>query len=162
MRRFLAVLGVLILIGFGFTCLADAESPVSDQTLVFILCNPETHVNVRQAPKPGAEKIGRAYLGDSFTTDGVIKNGFIHVTDCPYEFSHGWISIGFITYDSVDVSTAKAEISANGRVACRKSIGGKRQKWLKPGQAVTAYAVAGEWAITDLGFIQTRFLSFVP
>ena len=162
MRRFLAVLGALMLIGCILCRLAGAETPVNDQTRVFILCRPETHVNVRETPKNGNNKIGRAYLGDSFLTDGVVKNGFLHVTDCPYEFGQGWISLGFISYDSVEASTAKAEISANGRVACRKSIGGKRQKWPKPGQAVTAYAVAGEWAVTDLGFVQTRFLSFVP
>ena len=160
MRRFLAVLGVIMLIGCCQIRLADAESTVSDETLVFILCNPESYVNVRQTPKQRGEKIGRAYLGDSFTTDGVVRNGFLHLTDCPFEFSYGWISVGYISYESVEAIDKQVSISANGRVACRKTIGGKRQKWVKPGQVVMAYAVAGEWALTDHGFIQTKYLMF--
>ena len=144
MKRFLIV----------FLCLLMAVSAAFADT-VYVLCQPDSFVYVREFPKKGAQMAGYAELGDALETDGVKRNGYLLV----YGFEgDAWISTGFVTEYPVTVFTARTQINSKGRVACRRAINGTRRKWLKNGSEVTIYAFSADWAITDKGFIQTQYL----
>ena len=145
MKRFLVLLvAFLLLIG---SAIADS---------VYVLCQPDSFVNVRLFPVKGSEVAGRVELGDELETDGEKRNGFLHVYGS-FE-TDAWINAGFVTYYPVTILTFETEILSKGRVACRRSIGGTKRKWLSNGQKVVIYAFAVDWSITDKGFIQTQFL----
>lgn len=145
MRRFMILLLALLII---------STAAVADT--VYVLCQPDSFVYVRQFPKRGTQVAGYVELGDSLETDGVKRNGFLQV----YGFEPGvaWISIGFVTSCPVTVETVKGEVVSKGRVACRRSIKGTRRKWLKNGAELTIYARSADWSITNQGFIQTQYL----
>lgn len=123
---------------------------------IYVLCQPDSFVNVRQFPNKRSEIAGRVELGDHLETDGKRKNGFIHVFGT-FD-GDAWISAGFVTRDPVTVKRLDTEIVSKGRVACRRSVKGQRRKWVRNGQKVVIYAFSDGWSITDQGFIQTRFL----
>lgn len=125
---------------------------------VFILCQPDSFVNVREFPTKTGNVCGRLELGDEAETDGKRKNGFIHLVGTGFEGGDTWINAGFVTFFTVTVQTVKTQIQSKGRVACRRSIKGTRRKWLKNGTETVIFAFADDWAITNQGFIQTRYL----
>lgn len=140
---FLSLLLAVLLI-----CGAAAET-------VYVLCQPDSFVYVRVFPKKGAEVAGRVELGWELETDVVRRNGYLHVSG--FE-GGGWINAGFVTDSPVVIRTLETAVNSNGRVACRRSIKGHRRKWLSDGQKVTIYAFSDDWAITNQGFIQIRYL----
>lgn len=125
---------------------------------VYILCQPDSWVNVRVLPKKSGAIIGRYELGQEVETDGKRQNGFIHLVGLSLEEPEGWVHSGFVTDSPVTVHTVKMHVAASGRVACRRSIKGTRRKWLVDGDYLTVYAWSDTWAITNQGFIQKRFL----
>ena len=144
MKRFLIVLLCLLIV-----CVSAAADTV------FVLCQPNSFVYVRSFPRKDAEQAGYAELGDALETDGVTKNGYLHVAGFEGD---AWINIGFVTEYPVTVCNLKTQINSKGRVACRRSINGTRRKWLKDGSEVVIYAYADDWSITNQGFIQTQYL----
>lgn len=122
---------------------------------VWVLCQPDSFVYVREFPKKESRHAGFAQIGDKLTTDGQKRNGYLHVDG--FE-GGGWIYAGFVTESPVTVEQTESEIVSNGRVACRRYINGTRRRWLKNGQNLTVYARSAEWSVTSQGFIQTRFL----
>lgn len=148
MKRVLIILlSVLLILLISFSAAAET---------VYVLCQPDSFVNVRQFPNKRSEVAGRVELGDQLETDGQRRNGFVHVFGT-FE-SDAWISAGFVTSDQVTVKRLETEIVSKGRVACRRSVKGARRKWAKNGQKVIIYAFSDGWCVTDQGFIQTRFL----
>lgn len=83
MKRFLIVLLCLLIV--CVSALADT---------VYVLCQPDSFVYVRAFPVKGSEQAGYAELGDALETDGVKKNGFLHVGGFEGD---AWINIGFVT-----------------------------------------------------------------
>jgi uncharacterized protein YgiM (DUF1202 family) len=144
MKKILCVLLLLILPACG---LADEY---------FIICQPSSYVNVRISPKKDAAVIGRYELGQKVTSDGKRQNGFLHLTNLSLENCEGWVSTGFVTGEMV-IETRTARISRD-KVACRRSIKGNRRKWLQKGDIVTVFAWSDDWAVTNQGFIMTKFL----
>lgn len=147
MKRILAAF-LPLLLAVLLICGAAAES-------VFVLCQPDSFVYVREFPKKGAPEAGRVELGCELETDGIRKNGYIHVFGFEGD---AWINAGFVTDTPVEIQTIETEVNSSGRVACRRSIKGTRRKWLSDGQKVVIYAFSDDWAITNHGFIQMRFL----
>lgn len=123
----------------------------------FIICHPESFVNVREAPKKRGDVIGRLELGDKVESDGKEKNGYLHLINLPLEMTDGWVSLGYVT-GQMEIRTVTAEIESKGRVACRRYINGKRRKWLRDGDQVTVYGWSDDWAITSQGYIMTKYL----
>ena len=147
MRKLIcAILAALLLI--------LAASGLADE--YFIICQPNSYVNVRISPKKDAAVIGRYELGQKVESDGKRQNGFLHLTELSLENCEGWVSTGFVTGE-MTIETRTARISRD-KVACRRSIKGNRRKWLQKGDVVTVYAHSDEWAITSQGFIMTEFL----
>ena len=144
MKRFVVLLVCLLLVcGSAF---ADT---------VYVLCQPDSFVYVRMFPKRGAQEIGYAELGDALETDGVKRNGFLHVEGFEGD---AWINAGFVTEYPVVIETVEGWIECGGRVACRRAIGGTRRKWLYNGADVVIYARSDDWSITNRGFIKTAYL----
>lgn len=152
MKRLLLIINAALLIGMAAITVSSAESEY------FIMCQPDSFVNVREAPRSGSHIIGYLELGEKITSDGQKKSGFIHAVDLHTESGEGWISIGYLVDDKPQIETSKAWIESKGRVACRRAIGGDRRSWLKNGDELVLYASSAEWSVTDKGFIKTEFI----
>ena len=129
------------------------------QEEVWVLCGPGGLVNIRS--RPGGAVFGGATCGSVMWTDNRQKNGFLHVLDLAAEEEDGWISQRYIVYDQPEEVNADMRIAAQGRVACRKWIGGKVIRWVKPGDLVMVYWISDEWAVTGWGYIRSEFLEAV-
>ena len=134
------------------------DKAVADADGYFILCHPESFVNARLSPNKHGSLIGYLMCCDYVAVDGQKKGDFIHCTGLTFETSEGWICKGYLVTTEPVVETYKATVAADGRVACRNRIGGKRIRWVKPGSEVTVFAHTEEWCVTNKGYIQTKFL----
>ena len=141
------------------TICSVALALATDETRIrcWVLCQPDDYVNIRDKASTIGHKIGRAEVGDSFMTDGKVKDGFLHVY-CSLEESEGWIYLGYIVFDEPEQIGELWVVESNGRVACRKCVDGARRCWVIDGSTLTVRYIAGEWAITDKGFIKTEFI----
>lgn len=144
----------MILLLVAMTVSGTAEGKLSQ---VWVLCQPNSFVNVRMFPKKTGEVVGRLELGDSAWTDGKRKNGFLHLVDSSFE-DDGWIYSGFISRTTVKQAKNRAKIVSRGRVRARRYVNGTRRKWLENAQEVTVFGISDEWCVTSEGFIQTKFI----
>ena len=113
MKRMIMLLMVLILL-----CTAASAERIQEE--VWVLCIPDSEVNVRERPKKTGQIFGGAMCGACMWTDNVKKNGYLHVLDLAAESDTGWISARYVVYDEpVEVNTVM-EIRSDGRVACRR------------------------------------------
>lgn len=151
MKKLICVLFVFVLV-LGVTFAEGNELET-----VWILCQPDSYVNVRARPTSRSEETGYLECGDSVETDGRKKNGFLHVFPST-EAGEGWISIGYIIYEEPERVWKEMMVVAKGRVNARKTVGGKRRVWVKPETIVMVYWM-GDWAVTNKGFIKSEFLS---
>ena len=71
----------------------------------------------------------------------------------------GWISQRYIVYDEPHPMDAVMVITSEGRVACRKWIGGKIIRWMQDGERVHVFCMSNEWAVTEYGFIRCEYLT---
>jgi hypothetical protein len=121
-----------------------------------VICQPGSTVNIRSRPSGRSDIVGFADPGDSFLTDGQVRRGFLHVF-ASIEGGEGWISTGYIVHDQPIRANEVRTIEANGKVKARRTVNGKRRRWLKPGDQVTVYFYA-EWCVTDAGFVYYEFI----
>lgn len=143
-----------IFIDFWFITHSHAE-----EQICWILCQPDSWVYARMNPKKKSTELGRLECGEMVYTDGITKNGFIHVYDLNFELSEGWVSKGYIVYDEPrKPETIETQIKSNGRVQARKTINGKRRCWVKNGQSIKVYMISKEWSVTNKGFIKTEYI----
>jgi len=128
---------------------------------VWILCDPESYVTLREGPGKSKPEFGGAGVGAEFWTDNIQKNGYLHIMEIPAEETEGWIIARNIVYDRPVEINRVMEVSAVGRVACRKWVGGKIKAWLRDGDRLTVYWASPTWAVTDRGYVMTEFLKEV-
>lgn len=124
----------------------------------WIMCQPDSYVNIRETPGNRGAVIGYLELGDSVETDGQNRNGYTHIIHASTESGEGWVASGYLVQDRPQIETVTAWVDAAGRVACRRAIGGNRRKWLHHGDQLTLYASSAEWSITSEGFIRTEYV----
>ena len=106
----------------------------------------------------GAQITGYLDFGDWVETDGEKKNGFLHVYGIT-ENGDGWIFAGYVVDDEpVKLEKAWASIGATGRVMTYRWIDGKENGWVQVCDDVKVYAMSEEWAVTDKGYIKTKYL----
>lgn len=151
MRLLISILAVI--------CVLSAILAVSvAEDEYFIICNPKTYVCVRKSPKKSAEETGWLDFGDSILTDGVKKNGYLHVLGIT-EDGEGWVFAGNVVGDKPQkLKNARANVAATGRVMSYRWINGARNGYVKLGTDVYVYAISDEWAVTDRGYIRTEYL----
>ena len=128
----------------------------AEEKTIWVLCQPNSYVNIRIRPSGRSEVAGYAECGDAFETDGISKNGFLHVY-ASIENGEGWISKGYIVYEKPVFIGKEMTIYSKGRVNARRTVNGKRRCWVRPGDEVTVYWMS-EWSVTNKGFIKTEFL----
>ena len=134
-------------------------SAFAEESELFIICQPDSFVNVREHPKMRASVSGFLEFGQKVVSDGKKRNGFVHCI-ISNESGEGWVYGGYLVSDQPVIQQSRAQISGEGRVACRRAVNGQRRKWLHNGDAVTVYAYSEEWSVTDEGFIKMRYLEF--
>jgi hypothetical protein len=148
------LIAVIIILSALFACF----TALADEYKVFILCNPKTAVIVRERPKKGANETGRLDFGDEVWTDGKKKNGYLHVIGIT-EAGEGWVFAGNTITDQPEKLTgARANVAATGRVMSYRWVKGKKNDWVEIGTQVTVYAISEEWAVTNKGYIRTKYL----
>lgn len=154
-KRMLAAMAVLVLcVGI---CAGAALAEEEELEKVWVLCQPDSFVNIRETPGKRGTAVGYAQCGDMFRTDGRKKNGFLHVY-ASVETGEGWISTGYIVWNEPRPVFEIRHIESNGRVNARKTVGGKRRCWLKDGSEIRVYWM-GDWAVTNKGFVKTDYIS---
>lgn len=151
---------VALIISISAITFAVAQDYKADHPVTidcWVLCQPDSYVNVRESARKNSASIGQAYVGDKFQTDGKCSNGFLHVY-CNMEQPDGWINIGYIVTDEPRQVNELWLVESNGRVACRKTIDGSRRCWVVDGSTLTVYWMSDSWAVTDKGFIKSEFI----
>ena len=145
---------VLIVLLMSICYIAGAE-----ETTKYILCSPRTdnHVAIRRSPRKCAEETGRLDCGDQIITDGKIRNGYVHIIGMT-EYGEGWVHKGYVVDDKPVIERCMATIAAKGRVKARRFIGGKKNCWLDVGDDVRVFARSEEWAVTNKGYVMTKYL----
>lgn len=130
----------------------------AEEANAWVMCQPDSFVNIRQTPEKTGRVIGYLQLADGIQTDGKTHNGYCHITGATTESGEGWVARAYIVTDPPQVETVAAWVDSDGRVACRRAIGGNRRKWLHGGDRLTLYASSAEWSITSEGFVQTEYI----
>ena len=128
----------------------------AEEVKCYVICRPGSYVCVRNQPKKGGTEAGRFDCGDYVITDGIEKNGYLHILGAME--GDGWIYKGNIVPDQPVIERKQMRISSNWNVACRRCVKGKRNGYLQNGDTVTVYAMSEEWAVTNRGYIMTEFL----
>ena len=125
----------------------------------WVLCQPDSCVNIRERPKKSSPAFGEAECCDKFYTDGKIINGCLHLFDFAGESDEAWIAKAYIVYDEpYKPKFEERQIISPSRVAARRTIGGKRRTWLHEGDLIKVYAISDEWCVTSQGFVKTEFI----
>lgn len=158
MRRLISVILVVLLVITIIMVLRDSglAEPILEEC--WVLCDPESYVTLREGPGKGKPEFGGMMCGGSMWTDGKQKNGFLHVTELPAEMDTGWISNRYIVYDRPEEVNRKHVIRAEGRVACRKWVGGKITGWIHDGDELTVWWMSPSWAVTSRGYVKSEFI----
>lgn len=148
-------LGIILV----FLCLISSAF-AEDIKDCWVLCQPDSCVNIREKPRKNSTPIGEAYYCEEYSTDGKEKNGFLHLINVPAEVSEAWISKQYIVYDEPYKPKHQTRniIVEQGKVAARRKIGSKVRTWLYCGDMVHVYAISTEWSVTDFGFVKTEFI----
>ena len=125
----------------------------------WVVCQPDSWVNVRSRPSRGAEVVGRVMDGQELVADAYTDSGWYHCIGLSLEVDDGWVKMNYLSdVEPVDCSGEIWTVEADGRVAVRESMGGDRKMWLQPGAEVAVHMVAGDWAVTSCGFIRVKYL----
>ena len=127
---------------------------------VWVACQPDSFVNIREFPSKKAEVAARVEAGQMLETDGKKKGNWLH---CFYlcEAGEGWIKEDFVFYDEpVILEHGNYEVTKDN-VFARYSRGGRIRKKLMKGREVTVYLLGQEWSVTSQGFIKTEFLKWL-
>ena len=125
---------------------------------VWTMCQPDSYLTVREHPNKNSAEIGQLYLGDKADTDGKKKNGYLHIVDASTESGDGWVCARYLVEDEPVLVCEEGTITGRGRVAVRREPGGKRIRWMKPGDTVMIFAWSAEWCVTSKGFIDSDYL----
>ena len=148
-------------------CLLLALLTISGATAEtrWIACMPDDYVNVREKASKRSAEVGYLEAGDEIETDGIIRDGFIHITGFG-ETGDGWVFAGFISDEEPQEVMERYVCVARKRVACRRWIDGDRisgkHGWLNNGSNATVYYKAGEWLITSRGYIRAEWMEPDP
>lgn len=148
-----SLVSVLVIACFA---MADTSNDCID---VWVMCNPDSFVNIRVSPSTRSETEGYLMCCDKVLTDGQTKNGFLHCY-CTNESGEGWVYSGYIVTDEPVIVNEVKHIESNGRVAARSNIAGDRNCWLKDGREIYVFCESEEWCVTSKGFVKTEFISY--
>lgn len=161
MKRRIGIIIPAIILAMAALFLCGQGSAEEQTCSVWVMCQPDSYVCIREKPGSRSGVLGRFEAGTQLTTDGETRNGYVHLVGLTLESEEGWIHGGYIVYGEPEEKNAVYRIRSNGRVAARKTIDGKRHRWMRNGDRVTVYRASRMWAVTNRGFIQTKYLEEV-
>ena len=148
---------VVYVIVFLYTSLGLGDAQAEDNyEIMYVLCS--DFVYARSTPNKKQEPLGRLEPGDEVVVDGRKKNGYYHCVDLTFEQSEGWVYGGYLVYDKPEPVGQTATIVSHGRLAARKYVNGRRTRWLKSGAKLKVWYWTDSWALTDCGYVQSKFL----
>lgn len=150
-----ALIGILIGAAIGSRIIARAEDHLTE---AWVLCQPDSYINIRAKANSHSRNEGTLISGDRIWVDGKTKDGYAHCDNMTTEAGEGWVHAGYIVFDEPEIINRVCVIDSNGRVACRRTIDGDRRCWIVDGSEVYVYMAASDWAVTDKGFIRTKFI----
>lgn len=162
----LIIITILAIIVLGlFSSYLGVDQVASESVItheMFVICRSDDYIHIRLKPSKKSQSIGWLECGDSVMCDGKEKNGFTHVIGIT-EYNEGWVYTGYLVDEPpIDSGEAPYYICSNARVACRKSIDGKRRCWANPMETLKVLFYTDEWCLTNKGFVQTRYLDPDP
>jgi len=137
---------VLLIAGLVFYC-ADGENTMK----CYVLCKPVDGVYVYEEPNDSSEILYSLKCKDSFTIDGQIENGYVHIVN------GGWVYCGYIVLQEPK-QVMENYYCTRKRVAIREHLSGKVINWLDKRTMVTVFYTADGWACTPIGYIQLKYL----
>ena len=131
--------------------------------IMYVLCRPDDHVNMRFSASTKSEIVGYLDCGDEVETDGVVKKDnkgrkWIHIVSPCVESGDSWVCSMYLQESRVTIQKCSAYVIAKGRTALRRSPNGKRIKWLENGDEVSIIAMSNEWALTSKGYVKMDYL----
>lgn len=150
---FWLVFGSIVLLGCIYT-IANAEEP----TDAWVLCQPDSYINVRYSHNKSSEVIGWLLSGDPIHLDGLEKNGYLHIVNFSNEYGEGWVAKGFVVRSEPVQDGHEYLVQAKGRVAARRTVEGHRRCWLHNNDILTVYMRSNDWCLTNQGFVKTEFI----
>lgn len=152
MKKLIAYLMVSVCLLYFMLSVANAETKV-----MYVLVQDE--LIIRSKASLGSDRIGYLFPGDPVE---VTRNyrGWSYLDNLGCEDGSGWVSSNYLVESEVTVfeDELTAVVEANGRVAVRAYVDGKRVGWLSPGDEVTVHAMCKDWAVTNEGYIKSEFL----
>lgn len=152
MKKLIAYLMVSVCLLPFVLSVANAETEV-----MYVLVQDE--LTIRSKASLGSDRIGYLFPGDPVE---VTRNyrGWSYLENLGCEDGSGWVSSNYLVDSEVTVfkDGLTAVVEANGRVAVRAHVDGKRVGWLSPKDEVTVYAMCKDWAVTSEGYIKSEFL----
>ena len=115
---------------------------------------------VREGPKKSCTATGELEAGTMVWTDGTVRNGYCHLINLANETGDGWVKRSYLTGEEPMRIDREATVASKGRLAARRSAGGERKAWLKPGSTLNVYWITAEWAVTNKGYVMLKYLEF--
>lgn len=162
---FIAILLVAVVIGVAIG--AGIGAAEDQEITLYALCKPGSQVNVRRKPDIESKWLGYLDAGDSFQSDGEIRNGWIKCLDIG-EDTEAWVFLGFVSTEKPEKIGERYVCVSNAKVICRRwqggpqvTVNGKKQ-YLKNGQNVQVFCIADGWAVTNRGFVKAEYLEVDP
>ena len=133
---------------------------------LWAVCQPGSHIDVHRAPAKGSKIEGWLDPCDSFTTDGVTKNGFYRVLDVG-EGTEGWVYCGYVVAEEPKKLNGERYVSVSkGKLYCRRWISGPkiagRAGYLKNCETCQVFYRTSEWCVTNRGYIRSEWLEVDP
>lgn len=154
-KKFFGIILAMIIATAAILVMAEEHGRT---TQCWVLC--KDYANLRIAPDKDSRCVGQLDVGEGFQTDGTSRNGWIHVIDAGD--CDCWVYSGYVVTEQPEAVFDNYICVANRQVACRRWVDGPRIDgrlgWLKNGNAVSVFWIAGDWALTSRGYIRTEWL----
>lgn len=149
MKKLLSIMAALMTI--SVIVMAQAER-------MYVICSDSGRVNIRSSASVSSGIAGYLYAGDSVDVIGKTGKWCKIDTFGMTEASSGWVHSQYLVPDPPEDHHSEVTVVANGRVAVRDGINGKRIAWIQPGDHVTVIRWTGTWALTNRGYIKAEYL----
>ena len=140
-----------------------AQCEEHEPITMYAVCN-DSHINVRAKPSTKAEICGYLDFGwDVQVIDSAIdRSGNVwYKVDGISEYGYGYVYGAYLIDYKPELVDVEYKVESNGRVALYGKINGKRTGWAKNGAVLHVKIWSDEWALTDRGWIRTKYLTDV-
>ena len=107
-----AAIGIFIGTFIGLQLVARGEE--NRLTEAWVLCQPDSYVNIRERASSRSAYAGMLMSGDQIWVDGRTKDGYAHCENMSNELGEGWVHAGYIVFEEPDEVNKECRISSNG------------------------------------------------